>query len=143
MAKRKAEGDYAVGYGKPPKATQFRKGQSGNPKGRPKGRKNAATVLNEVLAEKVTINENGQRRKVTKLEAAFKQVVNGAITGDNKSSRLLIQILPLLNAELDEAPPAMPTAEADMQVLKGLVDRLKTTESDGGAQDNANLKEDN
>jgi len=121
---RKDHGDYDVGYGKPPKATQFRKGQSGNPKGRPKGRKNTATVLNEVLAEKVTINENGRRRHVTKLEAAFKQVVNGAASGDAKCSRLLLQILPLANAQMDDPLSSMPSEEADLQTLQGFLDRL-------------------
>ena len=56
-----------VGYGNPPKHTRFRKGESGNPQGRPKGTLNMATVLARTLRERVVINENGQRKVVTKL----------------------------------------------------------------------------
>ena len=56
-------GDYEVGYGKPPRNAGFKKGQSGNPRGRPPGSENLTTLLNEALNEPVTITENGQRRK--------------------------------------------------------------------------------
>jgi hypothetical protein len=67
-----------VGYCHPPESARFTKGQSGNPKGRPKGSLNVATVFIKTLREKVVINENGQRKTVTKLEAAIKQLVNKA-----------------------------------------------------------------
>ena len=43
--------DYAVGYGKPPKHTRFKKGRSGNPRGRPRGAKNLSTLLFGALNE--------------------------------------------------------------------------------------------
>jgi hypothetical protein len=51
--------DYAVGYGKPPLHTRFKKGQSGNPRGRPPGAKNLSTLLNEALNEPVIVAANG------------------------------------------------------------------------------------
>jgi hypothetical protein len=84
---------YEVGYGKPPRHTRFKKGQSGNPKGRPNGSKNAATLLNEALHEEVVVNENGRRRKVTKLQAAMKQLANRAAAGDHRSLQLLLNQL--------------------------------------------------
>ena len=51
---------YGVGYGKPPLHTRFRKGQSGNPKGRGKGTRNLATIFMEAMSQSVTINENGK-----------------------------------------------------------------------------------
>jgi hypothetical protein len=67
-----------LGYGRPPMTTRFRPGQSGNPRGRPKGARNLGTVVAAALSERVAINENGRRRRITKLEAAVKQLVNRA-----------------------------------------------------------------
>jgi hypothetical protein len=55
-----------VGYKKPPKETQFLPGKSGNPAGRPKGRRNFASLMDEAMDERITINEGGRRRTVTK-----------------------------------------------------------------------------
>jgi hypothetical protein len=49
--------DDAVGYGRPPKATRFRKGESGNPRGRPKGSKNKHPALNEERMKAILLQE--------------------------------------------------------------------------------------
>jgi Family of unknown function (DUF5681) len=90
MKRNGENGDHEDGYGKPPKRTQFRKGHSGNPKGRPRGSRNASTLLDEALKERVTVSENGRHRKVTKLEAILKQLVNKAAQGDHRATRLLL-----------------------------------------------------
>src|SRR5229473_3431790 len=82
--------EYAVGFAKPPRRTRFCKGQSGNPKGRPRGAKNLATLMEKVLKEPVVISENGKRRRITKREALIKQLVNKAIAGDPRSIKLLV-----------------------------------------------------
>ena len=79
-----------AGYGKPPRATRFRKGQSGNPKGRPRGSGNFASLVEEALAEPVMINEGGRRKKATKLQVIVKQLVNKAAQGDHRSIQLLM-----------------------------------------------------
>src|ERR1043166_6595255 len=72
----------AVGYANPPERTRFKKGQSGNPKGRPKRPTSQSELLKKVLNEKVTTIENGRRKIITKGEAHYKQSVNKAAAGD-------------------------------------------------------------
>jgi Family of unknown function (DUF5681) len=81
---------YQTGYGKPPRHTQFRKGKSGNPKGRPRGSKNLTTLLDDALRERVVINESGRRKTATKFQVIVKQVVNRAARGDHRSTQLLM-----------------------------------------------------
>ncbi|MFC6637015.1 hypothetical protein GV827_22570 [Sulfitobacter sp. JBTF-M27] len=94
-----ARKEYEVGYGKPPSQAQFEKGKSGNPKGRPKGTRNFATDLDEVLAEQITITEGGQRRKVSSQLAALKRLKEKALKGD---ARALDRLLELANRRSSE-----------------------------------------
>lgn len=123
------EPEKPVGYGSPPEATRFKKGASGNPKGRPKGSLNVATVFTKTLRERVVINEHGQRKTVTKLEAALKQLVNKAASGD---LRALSQLVVL--AQDAEAKQSMSGAQApvlgdlDHEVMDGIMKRFLRTE---------------
>jgi hypothetical protein len=92
---------YEVGFGKPPKHTQFRKGHSGNPKGRPKGSQNVSALIRKMFHEKVTVKSNGRTRSMTKLEAAFVQLINKAANGDLKALKEVIR----LNEKLQEQEP--------------------------------------
>jgi hypothetical protein len=85
--------DFEVGYCRPPRSGQFQKGQSGNPLGRRRHSGRFTDRLLEALNEKVTINENGCKRKITKWEALAKQMANKAASGDLKSIKLLLQIV--------------------------------------------------
>ncbi len=76
---------YEVGKGKPPKSTQFKPGQSGNAKGRPKGRRNMATEIEEILTAPVPISENGRKRKVTSRMAALMKLRKKALEGDGRA----------------------------------------------------------
>ncbi len=98
MGRKNGDGNYAVGYGKPPQRTRFQKGQSGNPKGRPGGSRNATTILSEALRERVVVTENGRRKSATKLEVIFKQLVNKAAQGDHRATQLLLNQMPSLEA---------------------------------------------
>ena len=81
-----------VGYGRPPRHTRFRKGRSGNPKGRPKGVQSFARLANQVFNEKIVIKENGERRIITKRQAALKQLANKAASGDAAAIREVLRV---------------------------------------------------
>jgi hypothetical protein len=85
--------DYEVGYGKPPKETRFKKGQSGNPKNRARRAKTQGKVLSRVLDETVSVTENGRRRKILKIEAMLKQTVNRAAQGDRKATQAVLRMI--------------------------------------------------
>ena len=71
---------YEVGYGKPPEDTRFEKGQSGNPRGRPKGAKSWKALLDEVLDEKIAINVKGKKKRVTTAQALARHAIHLAFT---------------------------------------------------------------
>src|SRR5205814_10537808 len=68
-----------VGYRKPPEGTRFKPGQSGNPKGRPKGVRNFETDLDETLRELVDVNKGGVRRRVTNQKAMLINLLQKAL----------------------------------------------------------------
>src|SRR4051812_35212014 len=70
----RTNGDYKVGYGKPPKGTQFKPGQSGNPKGRPKGSKAIPTLVHDELKARVAVTEGGLTKRMSKGEAIVKRL---------------------------------------------------------------------
>lgn len=81
-----------VGFGRPPKSTQFRKGQSGNPNGRPKGRRNGPP-FDAVLSQMVTIRENGKDRRVTAAEAFLLQLAKEGLEGDARAASQTLEMI--------------------------------------------------
>lgn len=120
------EQNYEVGYGKPPIATRFKAGQSGNTKGRPRGAKNFDTVIAKELSARVEITENGKRKSITKREAIGKQVVNKAASGDPKFVPILFSEARRIE-EKQETKAASTVLEdpEDKLVMESLLARLK------------------
>jgi hypothetical protein len=134
-------GSGRVGYRNPPEHTRFKKGQSGNPKGRPKGTLNLVTVLARTLREKVIINEHGQRRVVTKLEAAIKQLVNKAASGDLAALRHLAGLVQSAEEQAAQTPPVNPPlGEDDQKVVQGILERFGNGNNPGGKENGTESK---
>ncbi len=119
-------GDYEVGYKKPPKHGQFRPGESGNSKGRPRGAKNLKTELQEELAETIKIKESGHAKTVSKQRAMLKSLTAKAVQGDARAANLVVgMIFKLLHDQPDDSDGVelTPTdhailAEFEANVLK-------------------------
>ena len=111
-AARHAGYDSKVGYRRPPKHTQFKKGQSGNPGGRPQGRANAKTIVSRAINEMVTIREGDKARDMTKLEGMLQAHLVKAIKGDARSANLVIALVARLGL-LTDAEPETSTALSD------------------------------
>lgn len=119
---------YRVGYRSPPKTTQFKKGESGNPKGRPKGSRGLQTIMVEELKSNVTIHENGRSKTVKKGEVIVKQMVNKAMAGDHKAAHLVLGVSQQheYQESLKESSVMETLPQEDRIVMQSLIERMKS-----------------
>jgi Family of unknown function (DUF5681) len=118
--------DYLVGYGKPPLHTRFQKGRSGNPNGRPRGRKNMSTLLSDALNGSVIVVENGRRKRITKREAIVTQLVNKSAAADLKATQIVLAMLRDVESEADGSADPAAFTEADQQIIRRIQARLRS-----------------
>jgi hypothetical protein len=117
-----AEGEYAIGYGKPPKHTRFKPGQSGNSKGRPKGVRNFKTDVQTTLKAVVKVTRDGRPSKVSTQEAALLRLREKALGGDARALDRLIALAQAYNNE--ELTAAASLSADDAMVLEIFKARL-------------------
>lgn len=110
-----------VGYKKPPAHKRFKKGQSGNPKGRPKNSKNIRNMLRDILNETIPVTENGQSRLMTKREALLRKVVNGAFSLNPAALNRLWHMA----SEVDDETEARQQAQTQEDMTKADIELLK------------------
>ena len=128
MTKRKKAppSDYDVGYGKPPKAHQFKKGQSGNPAGRPAGTKNLKTDLLEELSELMRIREGGKNRSVTKQRALIKTLIARGLGGNDRAAAKIIDLyLRVAGIELEASEAGVALSKDERKVLEVVERRVR------------------
>jgi len=91
---RKPDKPYQVGYGKPPSATRFKKGKSGNPSGRPKklSTLDPGVILDSIDNEEIVVIDQGKRKRMTKAEIYIRQLFSSAIKGDMKAARQVVEM---------------------------------------------------
>jgi Family of unknown function (DUF5681) len=124
---------YEVGYGKPPKHSQFKKGQSGNPKGRRKGSRNLKTDVKDTLKQRVRLTKDGKPKTVSTQQAALLRLREKALAGDSRSLDRLIELARLYNDdELAEAASELTGTDAD--ILEGFKERLLRKEGKSKAE---------
>jgi hypothetical protein len=119
-----ANDDYTVGYGKPPKASQFTKGHSGSPKGRPRGSKNLATLVLKESRQPVRINGPSGTRVVSKLHAAIMQLGNKSAQGDLRASREFFTLVQRSEESAAAGARSEGVQEADQRTMQNLLRRM-------------------
>jgi len=116
---------YEIGYGKPPKHSQIQKGQSGNPKGRPKKPKNLAALILKIFGEKVVVRTPGGTHSMTKLEAALVQLINKALGGDPRALREAIRLREKVQ---EQEPYLIPSPVFQVNFIDPITKEPVTTE---------------
>lgn len=106
--------DYDIGYGKPPRHTQFKPGQSGNPKGRPRRTRNFKTDLREELEAEVVVTEGGRTQTISRQKAMIKRTVEKALKGDLRATQMLAQ---WVNTHLTDDPALLASEPLDKEDL--------------------------
>lgn len=109
--------DYAVGYGRPPRETRFQPGRSGNPTGRPRKRKTVGAVIEEALARRIKVQENGRSRSLSAEEIIVTRLTHNAARGDLRAVKMLYS----LRAGYRESP-AESIEPSDLQADKDILD---------------------
>jgi len=135
MAKKNGS-DYSVGYKKPPQHTQFKPGQSGNTKGRPKKDKNVVEVVLKELRSSLIVNVGSKRQRITKLEAIVKQHVNKAASGDPKSTAIVLDVLKPAESNQDNKLPELLQEFREKNARHVAADRKReqATDDDGSTE---------
>jgi Family of unknown function (DUF5681) len=121
----RGKGNDSVGYGRPPVNRQFKPGQSGNPHGRTKGRKEISASFTEILNRKIKIRDGNRFRTLSKFEAAIEVILNKALAGDHMAFTKIILVLEKLggfNLLLPNEPANSSHVEEGRQKIQRLID---------------------
>lgn len=124
----------AVGYGNPPVHSRFKKGRSGNPKGRQPGARSLRADLEAELKVEVPVSENGKTTVLRKQLLAVKTLVNKAAKGDARALSLLFELIGRMRIGEDESRSAVALPAQDEAILKNFLERksVPSTRSDDG-----------
>ncbi len=115
--KKKSSSDYEVGCGKPPKEYQFKPGQSGNPRGRPKSRKSGSTDISELLGEPIKVTTGGKVRDMGPFEASLRKLAKRAVGGHLPS---ILSFIATCEEYEILAPPPVATGGGVFRAPKGV-----------------------
>ena len=114
--------DEKTGYKRPPKAHRFNQGKSGNPRGRPKARRNVNEDLAEMLNKPIQIRENGKLRWITQQQALLLRLFEQGMGGDVKCIANIMSILRQQPTWTDQADLELIT-ESDRQIIEDFLRR--------------------
>jgi hypothetical protein len=107
MDEKEDKEDYEIGYGKPPQHSQFKKGQSGNPTGRPRKDPTLAESCRKILNKRVTFKLNGTPRKLVVRDAIAMTLASKASSGDVPAAKFLMSASESGKSDSGQALPLM------------------------------------
>jgi hypothetical protein len=145
---RNPRSGYSVGYGRPPTSSQFKPGESGNPKGRPKGARNASSMARDALEGTISIKEKGKWRKMSVRKAAYRRLAEKAVAGDVKALDYLLSPESAEHQPESDHTETQPLSAKDIELLQGFFDRRRSSlrqdlQPDAGQQQRPNTEKDN
>jgi hypothetical protein len=113
----RSSGDYRIGKGRPPEASRYRPGQSGNLRGRPRGSKNAGTRAKDELKRQVIVTIGGKKRKMSVADIAYRRLGDKAMSGDQKALGFLLMLANQLDPAEAAAVESPTISEEDLDAL--------------------------
>ena len=121
-----------VGYRMPPTKRRFKKGQSGNPKGRPKGSRNLTMLVQRELNAPIEVTEKGKTRRIRRREAVVKTLVNDAIRGKDSARKQVVDLDQQHDCSLEGERDRNSRSETDEAILQRYFDRTRGRRDDRG-----------
>jgi len=122
------EEDGVARHKRPPRKGQFKPGQSGNPRGRPKNSKNLKTYVGELLSATITVIDDGKTRKIPRAKAIAIQLVNMAAKGDPKGLAAVMNLTREFDEAVADGRPIVLSRAEDAGVLEGIIARIRAGE---------------
>jgi len=123
-----SDDDSVARYQRPPRKGQFKSGQSGNPRGRPKGSRNIRTYVQRLLDAPILVNENGKTRRMPRGEAIAIQLVNMAAKGDPKGLAAVMALTRDYDSATGDSRPSVLSRAEDEAVMAGVIARIRAAD---------------
>lgn len=125
--------DYEVGYGKPPKGTRFKPGQSGNPKGRQRRPKSTQQQMQTILRSRITVSEGGQSKRLTLQEVMLRSIANKAAKGELRAASFVMNLIQSAEAAESELIDQSSLSPEDQALFEKMLAEL-TPEAETNAE---------
>ena len=131
---KRPAGNYQIGFGRPPVATRFQPGQSGNPRGRPRGARSIGQMLQQALNRRVIVHENGRERSIRLQDVILQGLVNDAARRDHNALRLLFWLLERYGQSGETAINLGELTADDSAIIERYISTLQQVPGDAPAE---------
>jgi hypothetical protein len=117
--------NYEVGYCRPPRYAQWKKGQSGNPAGRPRRPATVSALVANLLGQRVVVRKGKTTKRTTRLEHLLHKLFEQAIAGDPRLMKMALDEARKHETRArDDTSAGSTDSAADAEVAQALYERL-------------------